>query len=92
MVCGGLGLLFPLPTAGEIFPVGTLLPVPHTQRWFMGVANLRGGLHTFALPVATPELSIAMFWHPRFQGDGGHGWFRGVVTGLVGTSGAELKD
>jgi twitching motility protein PilI len=22
-----------------------LLPVPHTQPWFMGVANLRGGLH-----------------------------------------------
>ena len=43
--CAGLGLLFPLPTAGEIFSVGTLLPVPHTQRWFMGVANLRGGLH-----------------------------------------------
>ena len=43
--CAGLGLLFPLPTAGEIFAVGTLLPVPHTQRWFMGVANLRGGLH-----------------------------------------------
>ena len=43
--CAGLGLLFPLPTAGEIFSVGTLLPVPHTQAWFMGVANLRGGLH-----------------------------------------------
>lgn len=43
--CAGQGLLFPLPTAGEIFAVGTLLPVPHTQRWFMGVANLRGGLH-----------------------------------------------
>lgn len=43
--CAGLGLLFPLPTAGEIFPVGALLPVPHTQRWFLGVANLRGGLH-----------------------------------------------
>lgn len=43
--CHGMGLLFPLPTAGEIFPVGTLLPVPHTQRWFLGVANLRGGLH-----------------------------------------------
>jgi DNA-binding transcriptional LysR family regulator len=61
------------------------VPERHTE-------NLRGGLHTFALPFATPELSIAMFWHPRFQGDGGHGWFRGVVTGLVGTSGAELKD
>jgi twitching motility protein PilI len=43
--CAGLGLLVPLPTAGEIFPVGQILPVPHTSGWFMGVANLRGGLH-----------------------------------------------
>ncbi|MBA4177787.1 MAG: chemotaxis protein CheW [Leptothrix sp. (in: Bacteria)] len=43
--CAGQGLLFPLPSAGEIFAVGTLLPVPHSQRWFLGVANLRGGLH-----------------------------------------------
>ncbi|MDE2370057.1 MAG: chemotaxis protein CheW [Burkholderiales bacterium] len=43
--CAGLGLLVPLPTAGEIFPVGTLLPVPHTQPWFLGVTNLRGGMH-----------------------------------------------
>ncbi len=43
--CAGQGLLVPLAMAGEIFPVGTLLPVPHTQPWFMGVANLRGGLH-----------------------------------------------
>ncbi len=46
--CAGQGFLVPLPTAGEIFPVGTLLPVPHTQPWFMGVANLRGGLHGVA--------------------------------------------
>jgi twitching motility protein PilI len=38
-------LLFPLEEAGEIFPVGPLLPVPHTSGWFVGVANLRGGLH-----------------------------------------------
>jgi twitching motility protein PilI len=43
--CAGQGFLVPLPTAGEIFPVGKLLPVPHAQPWFMGVANLRGGLH-----------------------------------------------
>ncbi len=43
--CAGAGLLVPLPTAGEIFAVGVVLPVPHTHRWFMGVANLRGGLH-----------------------------------------------
>ena len=43
--CAGLGLLVPLPTAGEIFPMVAVLPVPHTQPWFLGVANLRGGLH-----------------------------------------------
>jgi twitching motility protein PilI len=43
--CAGLGLLVPLPSAGEIFPLTTLLAVPHTQPWFVGVANLRGGLH-----------------------------------------------
>jgi twitching motility protein PilI len=43
--CAGHGLLVPLPAAGEIFPVGSLVPVPHSVPWFMGVANLRGGLH-----------------------------------------------
>jgi twitching motility protein PilI len=43
--CAGAGLLVPLASAGEIFPAGALLPVPHTQPWFLGVANLRGGLH-----------------------------------------------
>mgnify|MGYP003394012730 CR=1 FL=1 len=43
--CGGRGLLFPLREAGEIFPMAGLQPVPHSQRWFLGVANLRGHLH-----------------------------------------------
>ena len=43
--CAGLGLIFPLRTAGEIFTAAGVLPVPHTQPWFLGVANLRGGLH-----------------------------------------------
>jgi twitching motility protein PilI len=43
--CAGAGLLVPLPTAGEIFPISTVLPVPHARPWFLGVANLRGGLH-----------------------------------------------
>jgi twitching motility protein PilI len=43
--CRGQGLLFPLQQAGEIFSLVPLLPVPHTQSWFAGVANLRGGLH-----------------------------------------------
>lgn len=43
--CRGHGLLLPLEQAGEIFPPSALMPVPHTQSWFAGVANLRGGLH-----------------------------------------------
>jgi len=41
----GHGLLFPLQQAGEIFPLVPLVSVPHTQPWFSGVANLRGGLY-----------------------------------------------
>ncbi len=43
--CAGVGLLVPLAGAGEIFAADELLPVPHTQPWFLGVANLRGRLH-----------------------------------------------
>lgn len=43
--CAGVGLIFPLRTAGEIFTAAGVLPVPHTRPWFLGVANLRGGLH-----------------------------------------------
>ncbi len=36
--------LFPLGQSGEIFPWSVTMPVPYTQRWYLGVANLRGGL------------------------------------------------
>ena len=42
---GGRGLLFPLGGAGEIFSLPTVLPVPHTVPWFVGVTSLRGSLH-----------------------------------------------
>ena len=43
--CGGRGFLLPLGDAGEIFALAPILPVPHSHRWFLGVANLRGRLH-----------------------------------------------
>lgn len=36
--------LFPLAQAGEIFGWPAVQPAPYTQPWFLGVANLRGGL------------------------------------------------
>ncbi len=41
---GGQRLLLPLAQAGEIFSWSGVQPVPYTQPWFMGVANLRGAL------------------------------------------------
>ena len=41
----GARYLFPLSQSGEIFPWASAQPVPYTQPWFLGVANLRGGLY-----------------------------------------------
>jgi len=43
--CSGRGFLLPLEEAGEIFAHTTIVPVAHAKTWFLGVANLRGGLH-----------------------------------------------
>jgi twitching motility protein PilI len=40
----GSKYLFPLSQAGEIFPFAATQGVPYTHPWFLGVANLRGGL------------------------------------------------
>ena len=42
--CGGHGFLLPLREAGEIFALAPIQPVPYSRDWFLGVANLRGGL------------------------------------------------
>jgi twitching motility protein PilI len=59
--CAGHGFLLPLEQAGEIFPLVPLLPVPHTHRWFLGVANLRGSLHGV--------VDLAAFFGTRRAGD-----------------------
>ncbi len=40
----GRSMLLPLAQSGEIFPLSAVQTVPYTQYWFLGVANLRGGL------------------------------------------------
>jgi twitching motility protein PilI len=41
----GRRYLLPLVQSGEIFPWSAVQRVPYTKPWFVGVANLRGGLH-----------------------------------------------
>nr|WP_314532217.1 LysR family transcriptional regulator [uncultured Pseudomonas sp.] len=39
----------------------------------------RGGLHSFALPLALPTFSVSMLWHPRLDADLAHRWLRGCL-------------
>ncbi|MGZ7456502.1 LysR family transcriptional regulator [Pseudomonas sp. Ma2-10] len=42
-------------------------------------ANLRAGLHSFALPLSLPAFTVAMLWHPRLDADPVHRWLRGCL-------------
>jgi DNA-binding transcriptional LysR family regulator len=44
--------------------------------------NLRAGMHSFPLPVATPEFTVSLLWHPRLHADPAHRWLRGLVRGV----------
>jgi twitching motility protein PilI len=44
--CAGAGVLLPLAQAGEIHAERVLTQVPHAADWMVGVANLRGHLHS----------------------------------------------
>lgn len=48
--------------------------------------NLRAGLHTFALPVATPPFTVSLLWHPRLDADPAHRWLRGCVREVCAPS------
>ncbi|MEO8153832.1 MAG: LysR family transcriptional regulator [Rhizobacter sp.] len=41
--------------------------------------NLRSGMHSFALPLPIPPITVSLLWHPRLDGDPAHRWLRGCV-------------
>ncbi|TXH32409.1 MAG: LysR family transcriptional regulator [Rhodospirillaceae bacterium] len=41
--------------------------------------NLRAGLISFPLPVAVPEITVSLLWHPRLDADPAHRWLRTCV-------------
>ncbi len=44
--------------------------------------NLRAGMHSFPLPVAMPEFTVSLLWHPRLDADPAHRWLRGQVRDI----------
>ena len=44
LACGSTRWLVRLADAGEVIAVPTIIPVPLTKPWFLGLANIRGNL------------------------------------------------
>jgi DNA-binding transcriptional LysR family regulator len=44
-----------------------------------GTQSLREGMSCFALPVATPEVTVSLLWHPRMDADPAHRWLRELI-------------
>lgn len=43
------------------------------------VSRVQPADYSFTLPVATPELTIPLLWHPRLDADPVHRWVRGHI-------------
>lgn len=77
---GGFSTALALARASDL--VATV-PERHT-------GNLRDGMHSFALPVATPQFTVSLLWHPRLDADPAHRWLRGCVREVCAGQGADL--
>lgn len=46
--------------------------------------NLRAGMHSFPIPVPSPEIKVSLLWHPRQDADPAHRWLRSHVRDVCG--------
>jgi DNA-binding transcriptional LysR family regulator len=51
--------------------------------------KLRAGMHSFALPLSMPEVTVSLLWHPRLDADAAHRWLRGCVREICGKAAAK---
>jgi hypothetical protein len=68
-VVGGFSVALALARASDLIAT---VPERHT-------GNLRAGMLSFPLPLATSGFTISMLWHPRLDADPAHRWLRQCV-------------
>jgi DNA-binding transcriptional LysR family regulator len=68
-IVGGFSTALALARACDLI---ASVPERHT-------GNLRAGMHSFPIPVATPGITVSLLWHPRLDADPAHRWLRGCV-------------
>lgn len=66
---GGFAAAIALARSSELI---VAVPEHHTGK-------LRSTMHSFALPVAMPEFTVSLLWHPRLDADGAHRWLRACI-------------
>jgi DNA-binding transcriptional LysR family regulator len=71
-IVGGFATALALARASDLIAT---VPERHT-----GI--LRAGMHSFPLPVSTPEFTVSLLWHPRLDADLAHHWLRGHVRDI----------
>lgn len=69
VIVGGFATALALARASDLI---ASVPERHT-------GSLRAGMHSFSLPVSTPEFTVSLLWHPRLDSDPAHRWLRGHV-------------
>jgi DNA-binding transcriptional LysR family regulator len=75
-IVGGFSTALGLARASDLI---ASVPERHT-------GNLRAGMHSFPLPVSTPEIAISLLWHPRLDADPAHRWLRGHILDICAAS------
>jgi len=68
-IVGGFSTALALARASDLI---ASVPERHT-------GSLRAGMHSFPLPVPTPEIAVSLLWHPRLDADPAHRWLRKCV-------------
>lgn len=71
-VVGGFAAAIALARGSDLI---ASVPERHTAR-------LRAGMHSFALPVPAPDVTVSLLWHPRLDADAAHRWLRGCVRAV----------
>jgi DNA-binding transcriptional LysR family regulator len=76
IIVGGFSSALALARSSDLIAT---VPERHT-------GNLRAGMHSFPLPVAVPEMTVSLLWHPRLDADPAHRWLRRCVLDACVTS------
>jgi DNA-binding transcriptional LysR family regulator len=78
---GGFSSAIALARASDMIAT---VPEKHTH-------TLCEEMFRFALPVALPEFTVSLFWHPRLEADPAHRWLRSLVREVCDETLARTK-